>query len=278
MDILSSAQGTNAGGLHRLQVHFHIATDDPVGHVMTVRDNQGRHFCCVLPGDKERQIFQLEIEVEREGGSFVDVAIYLSPQNNSWPTHEVALAWEQMRAREPVAAAQQLEESGVTADFKSAFQAGEEVLAEKLRAPLAATVVTLLLLKGSRFDLIHDWARNVGNWFPWIPDGVVLWTEQCRRTTAGEPLDPELIPWLVRELSQRSLPFTADGFGLLADIVADIAHGRLKTDYSTREAAKTLSGRVDQALPYFRDNGLFCTFAGWPEDWNPAAILGPPIA
>jgi hypothetical protein len=38
----------------------------------------------------------------------------------------------------------------------------------------------------------------------------------------GGPLPADLIPWFVQELSRRSLPFTADGFGLAADLVTDL--------------------------------------------------------
>ena len=279
VDILSSAQATKTEELHRLQVHFRLATEDPVGHVITITDNQGRRFCCVLPGDQEKRVFQLEIDVEREGDyyAFIRVATYLSPKNDGI-TGQVASAWEQMRARDPIAAAQRLEDSGAVAELEIAFQMGEDFLADKLREPLAAVVATLMLLKGNRFDLMHGWARNVGNWFRWIPDGVVLWIEQYRRMAGGRSLDPDLMRWLVRELSCRSLPFTADGFGLAADIATDIARGRLKTDRATRDAAKALVARIERASPYFRDTGLFCTFAGWPEDWDPIATLGPPVA
>jgi hypothetical protein len=124
---------------------------------------------------------------------------------------------------------------------------------------------------------MHDWARNLANWFPAIPDGVVLWTEQCRRMAARTPLDSQLIPWFVRELSRRSLPFTTDGFGLAADLVNDVVRGRLKSDDATRTVARALANRLDAAAPYFRDIGLFCTFAGFPAEWNATSVLGPPV-
>ena len=149
--------------------------------------------------------------------------------------------------------------SGTAAEFDSAFHEGEEALSLKLRTA-AAVVASLLLLKGNQFKLMHDWARNVGNWFPTIPDGVVVWTEQRRRIAAGRPFSPDLIPWFVHELSRRSLPFTADGFGLAADLVTDIVRGRLQTDDATRAAALAVGARIDAAAPYFRDTGLFGTF------------------
>jgi hypothetical protein len=214
------------------------------------------------------------VEIDVEDRDYINFGTYLSPQND-WPTGLIAAAWEQLRARDPLAAARRLEVSMGQA-LTDAFEQGEQTLKLKMRAPLAAAVATVLLLKGNQFDRMHDWPRNLANWFPIIPDGVVLWTEQCRRMAAGTSLDPKLLPWFVRELSRRSLPFTAYGFGLAADLTSDIVRGRLKTDDATRKAASALMNRLDAAAPYFRDTGLFCTFTGFPAEWNPALILGPP--
>jgi hypothetical protein len=271
--ILSSAQA-NMPRLHRLQVHFYVATHDPIGHLMSIENERGRRFCCILPSDVDNPIFQLEIDVE--DSDYINFATYLSPQSGG-TTGLIAAAWGQLRARDPLAAARRLEVDHTAETLTRAFRDGEETLRLKLRAPLAAAVATVLLLKGNQFDRMHDWARNLANWFPTNPDGVVLWTEQCRRMAAHSPLDPALIPWFVRELSLRSLPFTADGFGLAADLVTDIVRGRLKSDDATRTVARALASRLDAAAPYFRDIGLFSTFAGFPADWNPALVLGPPV-
>jgi hypothetical protein len=273
VEILFSAQAIKTAELHRLQLHFRLATADPVGHVMMIENERGRRFCCVLPSDVEKRVFQLEIDVE--DGDYINFATYLSPHNDG-PAGNIARAWEQLRALDPLAAARQLQDTHMMDMLNVVFREGEDALRLKMRSPLTAAIATVLLLKGNQFDRMHDWARNVANWFPQIPDGVVLWAEQCRRMTAGPLLDPELIPWFVRELSRRSLPFTADGFGLAADLVKDIVRGRLQADAPTREAAAALGQRLDMAAPYFRVTGLFCTFASFPTDWNAALILGPP--
>jgi hypothetical protein len=271
--ILSSAQAVKQPHLHRLQIRFRVEPSDPVGHVMAIESPRGRRCCCVLPSDLDSRVFHLEIDVE--DGDYVNFAAYLSPQNQGL-TGRIAAAWEELLARDPLAAAQRLEIDGTEDMLTGLFSAGETALRHKLRAPLAATVAAVLLLKGNQFGRMHDWARNLANWFPAIPDGVVLWTEQCRRMAVAS-FEPELIPWFVRELSCRSLPFTADGFGLAADLVSNIVRGRLAIDDATRTAAGLLADRLDAALPYFRDIGLFCTFAGFPKKWNPALILGPTI-
>ncbi|MBY5694685.1 caspase family protein [Rhizobium leguminosarum] len=270
--VLSSAQAVATSELHRLKISFRVAASDPIGHLIVIENQRQRRFCSVLPNDLEERTFQLEIDVEDR--DYVNFSIYLSPQNDG-PAGRIAAAWEQLRARDVVTAAGRLE-SDVESELTNAFRDGEEALRLKLRSPLAAAVATVLLLKGNQFERMHDWARNLANWFPAMPDGVVLWTEQCRRMRADRTLDPELIRWFVHELSRRSLPLTADGFGLAIDLVSDVVRGRLDADEATRSAARALADRLKEPALYFRDTGLFYTFAGFPAEWNPMLILGPP--
>ncbi|WP_141103982.1 caspase family protein [Rhizobium sp. R634] len=270
--VLSSAQTAATSELHRLQISFRVAVPDPIGHLIVIENQRQRRFCSVLPSDVDERTFQLEMDVEDR--DYFNFSIYLSPQNDG-PAGRIAAAWDQLRARDVITAAGRLK-SDVESELTNAFKDGEEALRLKLRSPLAATVATVLLLKGNQFERMYDWARNLANWFPAMPDSVVLWTEQCRRMTAGRALDPELIPWFVRELSRRSLPFTADGFGLAIDLVSDVVRGRLGTDEATRSAARALANRLEAAALYFRDTGLFCTFAGFPAEWKPELNLGPP--
>jgi hypothetical protein len=271
VELLSSAQARQTEDLHRVQVHFRLRSVDPVGHILTIKNWRGRNFCCVLPNDLEPRIFQLEIDVQDY--DYIRFAVYLSPDNEG-TTGSVATSWDEMRALDPLTAAQRIVASGVAEGLDEAFRNGKEALRLKVRAPLAAAVASVLLLKGNQFHLMHDWARNVGNWFPSIPDGVVVWTEQRRRMAGGEPLPPRLIQWFVRQLSRRSLPFTADSFGIAADLLTDITRGRLQASELVRDAAHVLLARFDAAAPYFRDAGMFSSFVGWPDDWDPAAKLG----
>lgn len=272
INVQSSAQAAATSGLHRLQISLRIKSSDPVGHLIEIENQRNRRFCSVLPNDLEKRTFQLEIDVEDR--DYVNFSTYLSAQTDD-PAGRIAAAWEQVRARDVVAAVDRLR-SDVESKLTEAFENGEEILRDKLRSPLAATVAMVLLLKGNQLGRMHDWARNLANWFPAMPDGVVLWTEQSRRLAVGGALDPELIPWFVRELSRRSLPFTADGFGLAIDLVSDVVRGRLATDDATRSAARVLADRLEASARYFRDTGLFCTFAGFPAEWQPAFRLGPP--
>ncbi|HVQ07428.1 MAG TPA: hypothetical protein VMS43_03240 [Allosphingosinicella sp.] len=274
VELLSSAKAVRTSPLHRVQIAFRVGPDDPIGHVMMIEDESGRRFCCVLPSDLDKRIFHLEIDVE--GQEYINFAAYLAPENQGL-TGRIAAAWQQLRARDPIAAAAGLAANGTEELLDQVFRDGEVALRQKLRAPLAATVGAILLLKSNQFDRMHDWPRNLANWFPTIPDGVVLWAEQCRRMARGDALDAELLPWFVKEMSNRSLPFTSDGFDLASDLVSDIVRGRLQADGATRRAARALAVRLDRVSPFFRDTGLFCTFASFSPDWDPRLLLGPVI-
>jgi len=285
IDIISSAQtgslSQTADGvrLHQVQIHFRLKIDDPIGHIVTMNDECGRCFGCVLPRDIEQINYMLEIDVESGGtqnSRFIRFAVFLSPQNSE-SLSLVARAWDKLRAINAAVAAETLQAFPAT-NATGVFRDANRALGEKRLSPLAATVGAILLLKGNRFDLMHDWTRNVGNWFPWIPDGVVLWTEQCRRLAAGQTLDPTLISWFVKELSHRCLPFTVDAFGFAIDILREVLRPRVEIDDETRKAAKILSERFDAAMPYFRDGGLFCGYAAWPVEMVLEKVIGlPPI-
>jgi caspase domain-containing protein len=260
-----SARQDRETRLHRVQIHFQLTRRDPVGHLLTIEDGYRRRFGCVLPHDLQRPTYQLEIDVgdgETGPNSFIRFAAYLSAQSGGLPG-KAAMIWERLRALNPTAATPLVERS-------------EGVLAEKVQSPLAATIAGVVLLNAGRLDLMHDWVRNVGNWYSWIPDGVVLWTEQCRREPARQRLYPAVIPWFAQELAKRSLPFTADGFGFAANIVRDVQRGRVKTDRATRRLVDALGERIDRVMPYFRDEGLFCSYRAWPDDLALLDAIGPP--
>jgi hypothetical protein len=271
IEIVSSARAEQNNALHRIQLHVRVGSWDPIGHVLTIADKDSRKFGCILPRDADETIYQIEIDTERDG-RFIRFAAYLSPLNRG-PAREIALAWNRLRALDASAAAKTVDQ--LVSDEKDN---AEFVLSKKSLSPVGAAVASVLLLKGNQLGMMHDWTRNVANWFQWIPDGVVLWTEQCRRMARGKSLAPDLIPWFVHELSQRSLPFTADAMGFAADIIEDVRQERISTDGETRQAAARLGERIDAAMPYFRDDGMFCAYAAWPDGWDLASAISPPAA
>jgi hypothetical protein len=57
----------------------------------------------------------------------------------------------------------------------------EQTLSDKRRSPLAAAIATTVLLRCNALDYLHDWPRNLADWFPWLPDGAILWAETLVR-------------------------------------------------------------------------------------------------
>jgi hypothetical protein len=87
----------------------------------------------------------------------------------------------------------------------------------KINGQTAATAGMLLLAQGAALARVQDWPRNLMDWFPWLPDGAVLWAEALRQAVArGEPQpfdvdDPaEAIAQALLTLRERGLPFFAE--------------------------------------------------------------------
>ncbi|MGO8503796.1 caspase family protein [Rhizobium leguminosarum] len=256
--------------LHRIQVHLEMSDGDPVGYLLEMTDPSGRKVGCMLAGDTTSPKYQIEVDAGESstgGTSFLRFAGFLSA-NQLGPLGKAARMWDKMRALSATEAAKQMRRRGFAADV-------ERMLEYKMDSPLAATVGAMILLKANRLDLMHDWTRNLANWFPTLSDGVVLWVEQCRRTAMNGKLDERLLEWFVEEMSTRSLPSTADCFGIAADLLLDIQRGRLRVEKKTSRKAAAIAERFDAVMPYFRETGLFCSYAAWPETLDLAANIGP---
>jgi hypothetical protein len=82
----------------------------------------------------------------------------------------------------------------------------ELMLLGKLRNPMAAVIGAYVLLRLGELERLHEWTRNLMNWFPWLPDGLVIRAEhQARRGRHREALEHLLA------LPERGLPLFGDG-------------------------------------------------------------------
>jgi hypothetical protein len=106
-------------------------------------------------------------------------------------------------------------------DFESARRVGrsvletaETMLREKLDDPISATIAGYFLLRAGELDRLHDWTRNLANWFEWLPDGPVIraWhLLSLKQPSFGEIRDSFF------EAVDRGVPFFTQGFRLLYD-------------------------------------------------------------
>lgn len=86
----------------------------------------------------------------------------------------------------------------------------EELLSEKMGNPIEAALGGYALLRLGDLELLHNWPRNLANWFNWLPDGAVIAGElEAQRGNHAEAID-----FLLAAL-QRGLPIFYEGFSTL---------------------------------------------------------------
>ena len=88
----------------------------------------------------------------------------------------------------------------------------ERLLGDKERDPIAAATGAYALLRVGDLERLHDWTRNLMNWFEWLPDGLVIYAEHLARL--GEH---QASCRLLLDLPQRGLPIFTDGFSFAID-------------------------------------------------------------
>ncbi|WP_315725802.1 MULTISPECIES: caspase family protein [unclassified Bradyrhizobium] len=66
-----------------------------------------------------------------------------------------------------------------------------DIVVRKVESPVAAAIAMSLLLRSGNLDVLKDWPRNLASWFPWLPDGSILWAETLLRRAEGRPVDPK---------------------------------------------------------------------------------------
>lgn len=246
---------------------------------LSIADSDGAHwlefndgemaFACLLPGDRSGSPrFMLTIEYAYE--VYDESGVWQAPRrllrveaglarSNTGLLGETAMLWERYQhANAAVAAAAVID-----------LQIARNALQQKVQSPLAATVAALILLRAGRRDMLHDWLRNLAEWFPELPDGPVLWVEQLlREAPAAPPLDA-IQQWLA-ELAMRGLPYTADALGYAGRQLDDLWNAGLPVEGLRRQVAT--------ALRFFRTGGLFATFAGMPGEVIPELVASQPVA
>lgn len=93
----------------------------------------------------------------------------------------------------------------------------ERMLQEKMRNTIGAAIGGYYLLKTRELGRMHDWAANLANWFPWFPDGRIIfaWQQILLSESDTEPLSR--MPTIRRNLLQATHepPLFTEGLRLL---------------------------------------------------------------
>ncbi len=100
--------------------------------------------------------------------------------------------------------------AGSMADW---VEEAEAMLMDKRQDAYAAAVGAYLLLRLRQFPRLHDWAKNLANWFSFLPDGCVIWAWQMihQKGPASE------IRKYLLQAAARGLPVYTEGLRLLMD-------------------------------------------------------------
>jgi hypothetical protein len=210
---------------------------------------------------------------EADGGVTVQQAIMDLALSGEMPLDYAAELWSTFRDQDPRAALAQLD-----------LNLLEELLREKLRSPLAASVAGTVLLRTGQLGRLHDWARNLSNFFPAWPEGPVLWARQLDeqggevrryrsdRTSYGVEGHEDPLRWIA-ELDERGLPALSELLSVLSVVVE--THTDRIDGLAGEEGARLarVRDRLQRALRLFRPGGLFVAFAAEnPEELTPGLV------
>lgn len=118
----------------------------------------------------------------------------------------------------------------------------KSLLMGKVRNPFGATIGAYLLLRLRRFDLMHDWPRNLANLFPDLADGSVIHAWQLIYQKQQDK-EAEVHEYLNRAAA-APLPVFTEGMRLLRDGI------RLLGDPAKEESLGTEGGVVLWGSPF----------------------------
>ncbi|HEU0302499.1 MAG TPA: caspase family protein, partial [Longimicrobium sp.] len=240
-------------------VEFEVETDGP--HWLELSDDT-HTYAVTLPGDaylRPRYTLDFSRDVDR---TFHRVEAGLSLRSPGMPGVMGGL-WEKyrdLRLREVL--------SGLD---ERVF---EEALRSKMESPLAAEVAGLFLLRGRKYDRLHDWLGNLAKWHPRRTDGPVLRAEHLRQARASQGVSADLVEQLL-QVARRGLPHTSEAVAYLGEQLDEVLRfGELQQEQT--EVLQSLRELVTRALAHFRTGGLFAVYAGplgtlTPELVGPAA-------
>jgi hypothetical protein len=130
----------------------------------------------------------------------------------------------------------------------------ERVLAGKIDDPSAAAIGGYYLLRAGRVDRLHDWSRNLANFFGWLPDGAVIHAWQLLRQ---DKPDVEQARARMLEAERRGLPLYTQGLRLLFDGL-DLLSRKYREDKELQDAL----GRVQRYAVAANWRAMTTTFYG----------------
>ncbi|HEX2078563.1 MAG TPA: caspase family protein [Longimicrobium sp.] len=264
---LDSGNGARA----EIVVHAVRVAEDDTWHVVFGVEGEGPHwlelsdgshtYAVTLPGDAHlRPRYTLDFSRDVDG-TFHRVEAGLAPDSPGM-LGEMARLWEKyrdLRLREVVSALD--------------ARVFEEALRSKLQSPLAAEIAGLFLLRGRKYDRLHDWLGNLAAWHPRRTDGPVLWAEHLRQARASRGVPADQVEQLL-EVARRGLPHTAEAVAYLGEQLDEVLRFGELPRQEERTVLTGLHERVSRAMAHFLTGGLFAVYAGPVGSITPELVAG----
>jgi hypothetical protein len=267
--------------------------------------NDSPSFAVAVPRDVDVATpVRLDVGFENTAGPWVMTAMSARLQDPTGLPYDVNEVWAALWDVQRIENLSDLSHAGLRARDRQLL---EKALAAKLQSPVAAAVAATVLIRSGALQQLHDWPRNLANWFPSLPDGAVLWAETLlrrndrpdRANLAARPSAPGEKPLLrddaqeIRRLvvepaydeARRYFAMLADrGPPLLADSLAmavrqekffrRVVEVQAVTDRELQDlnvACKV----VRRAAEYAVSDGLFAAFASRSARFSPHTVFAP---
>jgi hypothetical protein len=129
--------------------------------------------------------------------------------------------------------------------FVSPVEYAENLLYQKVRNPIAAAIGGYYLLKTRELDRLHDWARNLANWFDWMPDGAIIYAWQIIQKKENK--DYSEVKKLFLTALDRGIPIFTEGLRLLHDGLSLYSYHAEKKDEAVENALTTVKEYISSA-------------------------------
>ena len=167
-------------------------------------------------------------------------------------------------------------------EMASEIESGQARLAEELvfhkhQDPMAAAVGGYFLLRINDLERLHNWANNLANRFPWMPDGAIIHAWQLiaeYRQSAGADQDK------LDQARERLIEAVARGFPIYSEGLRLLRDGLLLIDQQAEAKDPEIRAALNKAGAYYSAADLSTTtttFLGeTPYNPSPQPITGVP--
>ena len=162
---------------------------------------------------------------------------------------------------------------------KSLAAVAEAKLYSKIRDPYSAVIGGYALLQLDELEKMHTWAKNLANWFEWIPDGAVIHGSQLLYLARAESNQTKRIELIDRackrylEAEHRGIPLITKGLHRLRDGLLTFHHAAEGKNAEVK-AALTRIGAVTAAADPASSTTIFT--GSHPDKPTPEPPSGPP--